>query len=197
MGDLADKAAWRTRARMARAALSPSALVGAADAVSRHVLTRLRGNPRVAAYVPVGAEPGSLRMLDLMRGGGTVVLLPVVTGDDLDWAVYDGADRLVVGRYRLLEPAGPALGAPAIAGADAVLVPALVVDHRGNRLGRGAGYYDRALALVAPTTPVVALLHDGELVPELPSDAWDRPVTAVVTPRDGWTPLPLVTHHGS
>jgi 5-formyltetrahydrofolate cyclo-ligase len=197
MGDLAGKAAWRTRARMARAALSPSALVAAADAVSRHLLARLRGSPRVAAYVPVGAEPGSLRMLDLMSGGGTVVLLPVLAGDDLDWSIYDGADRLVTGRYRLLEPVGQPLGAHAIAEVDAVLVPALAVDHRGNRLGRGAGYYDRALARVAPSTPVVALLHDGELVPELPSDPWDRPVTAVVTPRDGWTPLPLVAHHGT
>jgi 5-formyltetrahydrofolate cyclo-ligase len=197
MGDLADKAAWRTRARLARATLSPSALVAAADAVSRHVLARLRGTPRVAAYVSVGAEPGSLRMLDQMREGGTVVLLPVVAGDDLDWALYDGADRLVTGRYRLLEPAGTPLGIHAIAEVDAVLVPALAVDYQGTRLGRGAGYYDRALARVAPTTPSVALLHDGELVPELPSDVWDRPVTAVVTPRDGWTPLPLVAHHGT
>jgi len=45
--------------------------------------------------------------------------------------------------------------------------------------------------------PVVAVLHDGELVPRLPAEVWDRPVTAAVTPSKGWTNLPLVTHHMS
>ena len=80
---------------------------------------------------------------------------------------------------------------------EAILVPALAADHGGIRLGRGAGYYDRALARVPAWVPVVALLHDGELVPRLPADSWDRPVTAAVTPGDGWTNLPLVSHHGS
>jgi 5-formyltetrahydrofolate cyclo-ligase len=80
---------------------------------------------------------------------------------------------------------------------EAILVPALAADHGGVRLGRGAGYYDRALARVPAWVPVVALLHDGELVPWLPADPWDRPVTAAVTPSGGWTNLPLVSHHGS
>jgi 5-formyltetrahydrofolate cyclo-ligase len=70
-----------------------------------------------------------------------------------------------------------------------VLVPALAVARDGVRLGRGGGSYDRALARVAPGTPRVALLFDGELVDALPADPWDVPVTDAVTPA-GWRALP-------
>jgi 5-formyltetrahydrofolate cyclo-ligase len=190
------KRGWRARLLAARAALSPEQLESAADALSRQVLDRLAGTPRIAAYVPVGREPGSLRMLDLLRDSGTEVLLPVVVTGGLDWARYAGPEGLVAGALGTRRPDGPRLGPAGLAGADAVLVPALAVDHTGVRLGRGGGYYDRALAAVPAGVPLIALLHDGELVAELPADPWDRTVTAAVAPAAGWTNLPIVEHHG-
>ena len=190
------KRGWRARLLAARAELSADQLDAAAGAVRRHVLDRLAGTPRIAAYVPVGREPGSLGMLDALRDGGTEVLLPVVVAGALDWARYDGPDGLVAGPLGTRAPAGPGLGPGAPAAVDAVLLPALAVDHGGVRLGRGGGYYDRALAVVPAGRPLIALLHDGELVPRLPADPWDRAVTAVVSPAIGWTNLPIVEHHG-
>jgi len=194
----AEKAAWRSRLLAARAALSSARLAAAAAEVTRHVLAGLAETTRIAAYVPVGAEPGSLDLLDRLRARGTVILLPVVRPNlELDWAAYDGPAALTTGRWGLREPAVDR-GEPArLHGVEAVLVPALAVDRQGTRLGRGGGYYDRALAGVPAAVPVVALLHDGELVPHLPVDRWDRPVTAAVTPSKGWTNLPLVPHHMS
>ena len=60
-------------------------------------------------------------------------------------------------------------------------MPALAVDHAGHRLGRGAGYYDRALTVV--TTPLCALVFSDELLPEVPHEAHDVPVHMVVTPQ--------------
>lgn len=187
---------WRARLLAARAELSPNELDAAADALCRHVLDRLGGMRRIAAYVPVGPEPGSLRMLDALRDGGTEVVLPVVVTDGLDWARYDGPAGLVAGSLGTRAPSGQRLGPGALAAADAVLLPALAVDHGGVRLGRGGGYYDRALAAVPAGRPLIALLHDGELVARLPADPWDRTVTAVVSPVTGWTNLPIVEHHG-
>jgi 5-formyltetrahydrofolate cyclo-ligase len=190
------KRAWRARLLAARAALPTEQLEANAGAVCRHVLDRLGGRARIAAYVPVGREPGSLRLLDALRDGGTEVLLPVVVTDGLDWARYAGPVGLVAGALGTRAPDGPRLGAEGLATADAVLVPALAVDRRGVRLGRGGGYYDRALAAVPAGVPLVALLHDGELVDQLPADPWDRTVTATVSPAIGWTELPIVEHHG-
>lgn len=135
----------------------------------------------VACYVSVGTEPGTTLLLDGLRAAGKRVLLPVLLpDDDLDWAAYDG--DLVPARRGLLEPAGPALGVAAVATADAVLVPGLAVGADGTRLGRGGGSYDRALARVPVGTFTCVLLYDDELLPAVPAEPHDRPVTAAATP---------------
>jgi 5-formyltetrahydrofolate cyclo-ligase len=68
-----------------------------------------------------------------------------------------------------------------------VLVPALAVDESGNRLGRGGGSYDRALARVGGQVPTIALVYDGELVGRLPAEPHDRPVRAAASPGHGIT----------
>lgn len=87
------------------------------------------------------------------------------------------------------EPTGPRLGPTAIADAELVIVPAVAVDRRGIRLGRGGGSYDRALARVGAGALVVAPLHDGELVDVVPAEPHDRPVDAVITPTLGFQQL--------
>ena len=174
------------RRRMLARRAAVTDLATAASAVRRHVLAApwSRTGCCVAAYVPIRSEPGSLDLLDALTVGGCRVLLPVVSTDVLDWALYDGA--LAPGPWGLRQPAGRRLGATALAQADAALVPALAVDLQGTRLGRGAGFYDRSLPYATPQTPLVALLHDGELVEEeLPFDEHDVPMTAAITPTGG------------
>ena len=96
--------------------------------------------------------------------------------------MYDGPESLARARRGLLEPTGPRLGLEAVATADVVLTPGLAVDRTGMRLGQGGGCYDRALGRVPVGTFMCTLLYDGELLDEVPTDAHDRPVTAVVTP---------------
>lgn len=166
----------------------------AAAALSDHLLAQpWADSTTVAAYVPVGSEPGSRDLLDRLRDRGVRVLLPVVTGRELHWVTYAG--ELRPGPWDLLEPVGPALAPDALAAADAVLVPALAVDRHGTRLGRGAGFYDRALPHVRPDTPLIALLHDGELLTEtLPAEPHDIPMTHAVTPVQGLVHLDGAAH---
>jgi 5-formyltetrahydrofolate cyclo-ligase len=103
----------------------------------------------------------------------------------LDWAPYRGASLLVEGAYRLLAPSGPRLGETAIATAGLVLVPALAVDRRGVRLGRGGGWYDRTLPLANPGTQLVAVVRDDEFVDSLPVERHDVLMTGVLTPGSG------------
>ena len=155
-----------------------------ARATAEHLLAteEVRRAATVAAYVSVSHEPGTGPLLDALAGAGTRVLLPVVTPEmDLDWAAYAGPEDLRRARG-LLEPAGPRLGLDAVAGADVVLVPALAVDRVGNRLGRGAGCYDRALARVPVGTFTCVVLHRGEVVEHVPAESHDRTVAAAVTP---------------
>jgi 5-formyltetrahydrofolate cyclo-ligase len=169
----------------------------------------------VAAYAPLGSEPGGPDLPLVLAAAGVRVLLPVLLPDnDLDWAVFEGG--LTTGRRGLAEPTGPRLGVEGIRAADLVLVPALAVDHAGRRMGRGGGSYDRALARVGglprpssgadgssadgssadgssadglsrPAGPLlVALLHDGELIESVPAEPHDRPVHGALLPTGGF-----------
>ncbi|ANJ07985.1 5-formyltetrahydrofolate cyclo-ligase [Streptomyces parvulus] len=144
----------------------------------------------VAAYVSVGAEPGTLALLDALRARGVRVLLPALLADnDLDWGEYAGTGSLARvrhgGRMDLFEPAGTRLGPDAVTEADVVLLPGVAVDGRGLRLGRGGGSYDRVLARLERSgarPALLVLLYDREVVARVPAEPHDRPVDAVVTP---------------
>lgn len=145
----------------------------------------------VAAYVPVGAEPGSLDMLDALVGNGYEVLLPVVAPGPpapLRWARYSGPESLTTGRFGLLEPSGPTQPPASVEDAELILVPALAVDRQGIRLGRGAGYYDRSIAGV-PRNRLVAVVYDEELVDVLPAGEFDVAMGWALTPTAGFTRL--------
>ncbi|MCZ2825201.1 MULTISPECIES: 5-formyltetrahydrofolate cyclo-ligase [unclassified Modestobacter] len=180
------KATLRATLLARRADRSPAARAAAADALATALAGRLAGTSVTAAYVPAAEEPGAGRLPDALPGR---LLLPVVParGRELSWAEHDG--RLVPGRFGLQEPTGPRLPPGALAEADVVVVPALAVAADGTRLGRGGGYYDRALAHARPGATLVAVLFDEEFVDQLPAGPHDRRVTAVVTPSAGWWQL--------
>jgi 5-formyltetrahydrofolate cyclo-ligase len=191
LSDLPRKATLRAALLDRRRALPAPSLEEASARVVAELATLVRreGPHCVAGYVPIGAEPGGPGLPDALAGMLSPegrVLLPVVLPDlDLDWAVYHGPYSLTPGPHGLREPSGRRLGRGSIATAEMVVVPAIAVDARGNRLGRGGGSYDRALARVPAETLIVALLHDGEVVEEVPDEPHDRRVDAVITPGAG------------
>jgi 5-formyltetrahydrofolate cyclo-ligase len=137
----------------------------------------------VAAYVAVGSEPGTAPLLHALLAAGKRVVLPVLLPDgDLDWATYAGDQDLTPARFGLLEPVSSRLGVDAIGTADVVLLPGLAVSSRGERLGRGGGSYDRALARVPVGTFTCVLVYDDEVGVGVPMEPHDRPVTAAVSP---------------
>jgi len=142
----------------------------------------------IAAYYSIDAEPDTRGLIFALWKRGSYVVLPVLLPDgDLDWASYEGPDSLAPGPRGLLQPTESVRGPGTVARADVVLVPALAVDARGYRLGRGGGSYDRALARVGPQVPTIALLYDDELLPSVPMEPHDQRVRVVARPGAGLT----------
>jgi 5-formyltetrahydrofolate cyclo-ligase len=176
----------RRAALAAREAMTADDRVTAGAALLRHGLDRWHGVGTVAAYLEVGTEPPTRPLLGALAASGCQIVVPVVRGDALDWVRYEPGGAVTPGALGVDEPTGERLGTSAPAAADVILVPAVAVDGRGNRLGRGRGYYDRALASVAG--PVVAVTYDDELVESVPAEPHDRPVQAVLRPA-GYVPF--------
>ena len=160
----------------------------AAEAIALHAaaLPALVRARRVAAYLSMPSEPGTAPLLEMLVGRGVEVLVPVSQPDrSLDWAAYVPGD-VADGALGVPAPDGPTLGREALATCEVALVPGLAVDHAGNRLGRGAGYYDRALADFTGVT--CAVVFEDELLPHVPSEPHDRPVDLVLTPSGVFRP---------
>ena len=185
-----EKATLRTRLLAARAELPAEQRTAAGRAIRDALLGRpeVQMAGTIAAYYSVGAEPDTRGLVYALWKRGSYVLLPLLRPDgDLDWASYEGPESLVPGPRGLLEPGEPPRGPGAVARADAVLVPALAVDRAGNRLGRGGGSYDRALARLGPLVPLIALVYDDELIDHVPAERHDVPVRAAASPQAGIT----------
>lgn len=180
-----EKSVLRERLLTARRTRPAAERTAASAAIATALLEALVEVRTLAAYAPEEIEPGYGRLPAVLSRLAARVLLPVVVArGELGWAVDSG--RLAPGRFGLLEPVGPRLGPTAIGAADVVVVPALAVSRDGVRLGRGEGYYDRALAHARPDAVLVAVVFDDELLDHVPAEAHDRRVTAVVTPSGGW-----------
>jgi 5-formyltetrahydrofolate cyclo-ligase len=197
------KASLRRQILGARAGLSAEQRAAAGSALRDAVLglpeAQMAGT--AAVYYSIGSEPGTHGLVYALWKRGTYVLLPVLRPDmDLDWASYEGPDSLRPGPRGLAEPAEAPRGAAAVSRADLVIVPALAVDRRGMRLGRGGGSYDRALARVGPQVSTIALLYDTELLDQVPDAPHDQLVRLVARPETGITrlphELPLAVHCG-
>lgn len=141
----------------------------------------------VACYLSTGSEPGTRRLVAWLAARDVRVLLPLLTmpngswRSEPAWADYTGPDNLRAGRASILEPTGRALPVTEITRAELIICPALAASGYGDRLGRGGGWYDRALAQAAGRTSC-ALLNDDEVVPQVPAQPWDRRVDLIITP---------------
>ncbi|HEX7524467.1 MAG TPA: 5-formyltetrahydrofolate cyclo-ligase [Candidatus Deferrimicrobium sp.] len=141
-----------------------------------------RAGMAAALYCALAGEVPTERIRHAYLAAGARLYYPRVAGGrTLAFYPHREGDAWETGPYGILEPSNPTGVEPRLSGWDIIVVPGLAFDRRGNRLGRGFGYYDRFLGGLPESVPRVGLSWAGQLVPEVPVDAWDVPVHALVT----------------
>jgi 5-formyltetrahydrofolate cyclo-ligase len=156
----------------------------------------------VAAYLSHRFEPPVLGLVAALLQAGRRVIVPAVgagpgaTSENIAWAEVPGPDWLdqlatapeamaQAGRPgRAPEPPGPRLDADVLAGAGAIIVPALALSLDGTRLGQGGGWYDRALGHARAGAVVIGHINRAELLAPgaIGRQSHDRPVTHALLP---------------
>jgi len=136
------------------------------------------GKESIASYISYEVEPNTEDLnQELIRKGVTLYLPRMLATGDLEWVSWNGDPNNLKQVGKIFEPIGQA-SHPQL---DVVIVPALHIDQKGNRLGQGGGTYDRALAKTSAWK--VALVHPGEISYEpLPTNEFDQRVDAAATP---------------
>lgn len=152
---------------------------------AEHLLARFAQLPEVLSaetvmvFCGVGREPDTAPLIRTLLERGQQVALPVcLPGRRLEARVITDENQLVPGKFGIPEPD---FSCPAVSLSEigAILVPGLMADRRGYRLGYGGGYYDRWLAGYEGFTAMVC--PEERLVDSLPHEAFDLPVTLVLT----------------
>lgn len=140
----------------------------------------------VLAYMSMGSEFDTRDFIDAALAQGKALLLPRVDRGTRALSMHrviDLQSELQPGTWGILEPReNYAVASPNEA--DWILVPGLAFTVRGERLGYGAGYYDKLIAGLhaAGAKPALAAAAFGvQLTPELPVTATDQNVDVVVT----------------
>lgn len=137
---------------------------------------------RILVYHSLPDELSTLEFIDRWHSRKHF-FLPRVNGVNLDLLPYEPAS-LRTGAFHIEEPQQ---GTPADpASMELIIVPAVALDRRGNRLGRGKGFYDRLLAETTATT--IGVAYDFQLFDELPVEPHDSPVDIVITESHRFIP---------
>lgn len=176
----ASKAALRKAALAARAALPADVRREAAAALAETgpaALAQLAPGARlVAGYVALRDEVDPAPLLAALAAGGFRLALPRITAEGLAFHAHELGSPLEKGAFGVAEP--PAR-APLVE-PEVILAPLVAFDRRGNRLGFGKGFYDRAFA-AHPAAMRIGLAFAVQEVPEVPAEAHDLPLAAILT----------------
>jgi len=187
-----DRSELRKRLRALRLRLSAGERIAAAEALAATLdqLPEFLVDARIAGYWAVAGEMSLHAAYARLRSREQMYLLPIV-GDasTLRFAAWKPGAELRNNRYGIPEPdvAPGALVPPAEL--DVVLLPLLGFDRSGNRIGMGAGYYDRSFAFLSdtqrPARPIlVGIGYHFQELPKQAAEAWDVKLDFVATDRE-------------
>lgn len=130
---------------------------------------------RILMYHSLPDELSTHRFLKKWNGKKNFYL-PRVNGVNLEILPYDES-RLELGAFHIEEPTGE--NTVPVEEIELVVVPAVAYDRRGNRLGRGKGFYDRLLATTKATK--VGVGYEFQIVDEIPVETHDVKMDMIIT----------------
>lgn len=111
------------------------------------------------------------------------ILLPVVTGDELEIRLYTGKSCLRTGAFHIEEPTGePFTDYGEI---ELAMIPGVSFDRQGNRLGRGKGYYDKLLPKLSSYN--IGICHQFQTREVIPAEPFDKKMDEVWTEEGCFT----------
>ncbi|WP_164470398.1 5-formyltetrahydrofolate cyclo-ligase [Corynebacterium pseudopelargi] len=189
--DSANPAAQKSQQRAdfsaRRKAMSPADRDTANRAILAYVEQLLHSTQaqRVAAYVPGALEPGGPELVEFLHQRCAELWLPCCLPKGvLQWGQYASPATLRPGRYNIPEPPAPYYPSSILEELDLIFVPALAASAKGIRLGKGAGFYDRALEGI--TTATALLLFQHEYPQDIATEAHDAGCDWTITPDKLW-----------
>lgn len=137
----------------------------------------------ILMYMPFRQEVDIRPLMEYAWAQGKTLYLPKSEPKTKTITIYEvgGFNELQPGTYGILEPAAESCRIGQAADVDVVIVPGVVFDRAGYRIGYGGGYYDRFLPQLKPRTLFVGVAFSLQVVDRLTREAFDRQLDVLVT----------------
>jgi len=133
----------------------------------------------VLAYYSLPDEVDTHALVDILVADNKRVVLPVINAsDEIELREYTSPEDMREGCFHIMEPVGRLF--TDTGRIDVALVPGMSFDSRGNRLGRGKGYYDRFLSTLPSTLYKIGVCFDFQKVDAVPHESHDIPMDTVI-----------------
>ena len=176
-----EKQLLRDRARALRSSLSPAEILEKSERICRNLKDVLDGANPLMVYVSKPLEVHTRALIVQLLAQGKTVVVPIIEKDTKTLRLSYIKDPAVLSQstFDVSEPVGHEMPAQA-SDVKAVIIPMLAFDKRGNRLGYGAGYYDRFLTTHPHMTRIGIAFACQELM-EISTDPTDAGMDLIVT----------------
>lgn len=156
------------------------------EELSLSVLSRLNNIEQLAAaqtvlmYYSLPDEVNTHQYIDhLIRQGKRVLLPEVIDSEHMVIREYTGKQDLKEGSFHIMEPIGAIFPEEKYKEIEVGIIPGMSFDGKGNRLGRGKGYYDRFLEKV-PDMYKIGICFDFQKEESIPTEVTDIKMNEII-----------------
>ncbi|MCL4477363.1 MAG: 5-formyltetrahydrofolate cyclo-ligase [Nitrospirae bacterium] len=148
-------------------------------------LSEFERSQAILFFASFRSEVSTVPLIEEALRLGKRVVLPSVDPAHKELRLYEikGLNELSPGYMSIPEPVVPGERERDINDVTLAVVPGAAFDSRGNRLGYGAGFYDRLLSRLKRQIPLIAIAYEEQIVDSLPSEPHDIRVHMIVTDK--------------
>ncbi|MGN1280437.1 MAG: 5-formyltetrahydrofolate cyclo-ligase [Succinivibrio sp.] len=138
----------------------------------------------VGSYLSMGGELSTVPVNEYVMQNHILGLpfMDVHVKGHMDFYLYRKGDPLIENRFHILEPENISDNLLSPDKFEALIVPLVAFDQKGNRLGMGGGYYDRMLKKVSARCLIIGVAYDFQELENVPVEKWDMPLHEIITP---------------
>ncbi|GCD11146.1 5-formyltetrahydrofolate cyclo-ligase [Clostridium tagluense] len=140
----------------------------------------------IMLYLSFNNEVDTYALAKWCLDNGKKVIVPYCikeTREIIPFEINNLTNDLTKSSFGIMEPKHDILKKANTCDIDLIIVPGVVFDKHGNRIGFGAGYYDRFLPKRVKNTPTIGIAFDYQVISKIPTGTYDVPLDFIITEK--------------
>ncbi len=140
----------------------------------------------IMLYLSFNKEVDTSPLATWCLDNGKTVIAPYCIQSErkiIPFKINNLTNDLTKSTFGIMEPNHKLLEKTNIEAIDLIIVPGVVFDKHCNRIGFGAGYYDRFLTEKPKNTPAIGIAYDYQITDKVPTDEYDIPLDFIITEK--------------